>query len=128
MRRRSLLMAIENLGLGARRDRISHVLITCCTGLSAPGLDLEIIERCRLPSSIERTIIVSWAAMPPSNALKLAANRSLGTLAQVLVVNLELCTLASSETPDLEKILSFLLWGDGCAASLVTAEEQGLGA
>jgi predicted naringenin-chalcone synthase len=30
------------------------------------------------------------------------------------------------ETADLQEMLSFLLWGDGCAACLVTAEPKGL--
>ena len=61
------------------------------------------------------------------NALKLARHivRS-EPEARVLVVNLELCTLHLKETHDLEKLLSFCLWGDGCAAALVTAEPHGL--
>ncbi|WP_246750039.1 hypothetical protein [Mesorhizobium caraganae] len=42
--------------------------------------------------------------------------------AKVLLVNIELCTLHLSETTELEKLLSFCLWGDGCAAALVTGE------
>jgi predicted naringenin-chalcone synthase len=37
--------AVDRLQLGAECDRITHLLITCCTGFSAPGLDLELIER-----------------------------------------------------------------------------------
>ena len=33
---------------------------------------------------------------------------------------------ASKRTANLEKLLSFCLWGDGCAAALVTAEPTGL--
>ena len=32
--------AVDKLDLGPDRDRITHLLITCCTGFSAPGLDL----------------------------------------------------------------------------------------
>jgi predicted naringenin-chalcone synthase len=46
--------------------------------------------------------------------------------AKVLVVSLELCTLHMQETPDLEQVLTFLLFGDGCAAALVSAEPEGL--
>jgi len=46
--------------------------------------------------------------------------------ARVLVVNLELCSLHMQETSDLETVLSFLLFGDGCAATLVTADATGL--
>ena len=46
--------------------------------------------------------------------------------ARVLVVNVELCTLHLQETTNLEAALSFLLFGDGAAAALVTAEPEGL--
>jgi predicted naringenin-chalcone synthase len=38
---------------------------------------------------------------------------------------LELCTLHLHETTDLEEILSFLLFGDGCAAALISADPTG---
>lgn len=118
--------AVERLQLGAERDRITHLLITCCTGFSAPGLDLEIIERCRLPSSVERTMIGFMGCYAAINALKLARHivRS-EPAARVLILNLELCTLHLKETADLEQILSFLLFGDGCAACLVSAKPTG---
>ena len=42
------------------------------------------------------------------------------------MVNLELCTLHLQETSDLESVLSFLIFADGCAASMVSAEPAGL--
>ena len=42
------------------------------------------------------------------------------------MLNLALCTLHSQETQHLEQILSFLVFADGAAASLITAREQGL--
>jgi predicted naringenin-chalcone synthase len=119
--------AVEKLNLGADRDRITHLLITCCTGFSAPGLDLELVTRCRLPTSIERTMIGFMGCYAAMNALKLARHivRSEPT-AKVLVINLELCTLHLKEATELDQMLSFLLFGDGCAASLVTAEPTGI--
>ena len=60
------------------------------------------------------------------NALKVArhAVRS-EPEAKVLVVNCELCTLHLKETDDLERLLTFCLWGDGCSAALVSAEATG---
>ena len=118
--------AVERLHLGADRDRISHLLITCCTGFSAPGLDLQLVERCRLPRSVERTMIGFMGCYAAINALKLARHivRSEPS-ARVLILNLELCTLHLKETTDIEQILSFLLFGDGCAACLVSADPIG---
>jgi predicted naringenin-chalcone synthase len=118
--------AVDRLQLGAERDRITHLLITCCTGFSAPGLDLELVERCQLPSSVERTMIGFMGCYAAINALKLARHivRS-EPCARVLIVNLELCTLHLKETTDVERMLAFLLWGDGCAACLVSADPVG---
>jgi predicted naringenin-chalcone synthase len=61
------------------------------------------------------------------NALKLARHivRSEPT-ATVLVVNLELCSLHLQEQWQLEKMLSFLIFGDGASAALVSAAPEGL--
>ena len=61
------------------------------------------------------------------NALKVARHivRSEPS-AQVLAVNLELCTLHLKETDDIEQILSFLIFADGCAASLISADPTGI--
>jgi predicted naringenin-chalcone synthase len=119
--------AVDKLDLGDMRASITHVLITCCTGFSAPGLDLEIVERCGLPRSVERTMIGFMGCYAAINALKLARHivRS-EPQARVLVVNLELCTLHLKETPNLDQVLSFMLFGDGCAACLVSAQEEGI--
>ena len=63
---------IGRLNLGDDRDRITHLLITCCTGLSSPGLDLEIMERCKLPSTVERTFLGFMGCYAAINAFKLA--------------------------------------------------------
>jgi predicted naringenin-chalcone synthase len=119
--------AVEGLELGKDRDRITHLIITCCTGFSAPGVDFQIIERCGLPRSIERTIVGFMGCYAAMNALKLARHiiRSEPD-AKVLVLNLELCTLHLQETANIEQMLSFFLFGDGCAACLITADPQGV--
>ncbi len=118
---------IEKLGLGENRDDITHLLITCCTGFFAPGLDIEIVERCRLPTSAERTTIGFMGCYAAINALKIARHivRSEPS-ARVLILNLELCTLHLQETADLTQLLCFLLFSDGCAASLVTSDPRGI--
>jgi len=119
--------AVRNLGLGDALSRVTHLVVTTCTGLSAPGIDLELVERCGLAGAVERTVLGFMGCYAAINALKLARHivRSEAD-ARVLVVNLELCTLHLKETTDIEEILSFYLWGDGAAASLVSAEKQGV--
>ncbi len=119
--------AIERLGPAVQPDSISHLVITCCTGFSAPGLDFQIIQRCGLSPTIERTMVGFMGCYAAMNALKLARHivRS-ESGARVLVVNLELCSLHLQESLDLNDILSFMIFSDGCAASIVSAEPSGI--
>ena len=106
---------------------ISHLVVVSCTGCAAPGLDLELVERLALSARVERTSIGFMGCYAAINALRLARHvvRSEPD-ARVLVVCLELCTLHLQETSDLEQVLSFLIFADGAAAALVTAEPRGL--
>ncbi len=120
--------SVERVLLGEDRERITHLIVATCTGYSAPGLDLDIIARCELPGSVERTIVGFMGCYAAITALKLARHivRSQSE-ARVLVVNVELCTLHLKESANLEELLSFCLWGDGAAAALVSARPTGIG-
>ncbi len=120
--------ALDRLALSEQeRAGITHVLVTCCTGLYAPGLDFQIVEHLGLSMDLERTMVGFMGCYAAINALKLARHivRS-EPEAGVLMLNLELCTLHFQETQDLEQVLSFLVFADGAAGSLITAREQGL--
>jgi alpha-pyrone synthase len=120
--------ALNKLHLTAEeRTRITHVIVTSCTGLYAPGLDYDIVDHLGLNPSVERTMIGFMGCYAAINALKSAHHivRSVPE-AHVLILNLELCSLHMQETQELDQLLSFLLFADGCAASLVSANPVGL--
>jgi len=120
--------ALDKLSLTREQCRgITHVIVTSCTGLYAPGLDFEVVSHLGLNPSVERTMIGFMGCYAAINALKSAHHivRSEPN-AQVLVLNLELCTLHLQESHELEQVLSFLVFSDGCAASLISAQPQGL--
>lgn len=119
--------ALDRLALSAEERRsIRHVIVTCCTGLYAPGLDFAAIEHLGLDPGTERTMVGFMGCYAAINGLKLARHivRSEPD-ASVLMINLELCSLHLQETQDLEKVLSFLLFADGCAACLIRADDHG---
>lgn len=125
---RLMRCAVDKLALSEEERRgVTHVIVTSCTGLYAPGLDIEIVNHLGLSSSVERTMIGFMGCYAAINALKAARHivRSEPD-SKVLILSLELCTLHMQETQDLGQILSFLLFADGCSASLVTAREAGL--
>ena len=106
---------------------ITHLIITTCTGFYAPGIDLQIIQHYNLNPAIERTIVGFMGCCAAINALKLARHIVHSQkLAKVLVVNIELCTLHLQATHSLEEMLPFLIFSDGCAASIISAQEKGI--
>jgi predicted naringenin-chalcone synthase len=119
--------SVDALGIDQELTDITHLIVASCTGFAAPGIDQQLIERLGLRSSIERTMVGFMGCSAAVNALKLARHivRS-EPQARVLIVNLELCTLHLQDSTDLEVILGALLFGDGSAASLVTAEPSGI--
>jgi predicted naringenin-chalcone synthase len=120
------LSAIRNCLEGVSDTReITHLITVSCTGMSAPGLDLELMEALGLPSTIFRTSINFMGCYAAIHGLKLAhALASTGTGIRVLVVCTELCTLHFQQEPTLDNMLSSLLFADGSAAALVTSDDH----
>jgi predicted naringenin-chalcone synthase len=122
-------LALEAVAaLGENPADFTHIVVASCTGFTAPGLDQVLAARLGMSPDIERTLVGFMGCYAAVSALRAAyhAVRS-DPAARVLVVNLELCTLHLQETPDLETVLSFMLFGDGATAALVTAEPHGIG-
>jgi len=119
--------AVAALDLGAQRQEITHLIVACCTGFTAPGLDFQLMRNLGLRPGVERTIVGFMGCFAAVNSLRLARHivRSEPD-AVVLVVNVELSSLHLQEDAELEKLLSFMLFGDGCSASLVSARPEGL--
>jgi alpha-pyrone synthase len=119
--------ALENIDLSRFKDDVTHVIVACCTGFYAPGIDIDIINHFELKPTVERTIIGFMGCYAAVNALKLARHivRS-EPAAKVIVVNVELCTIHLQEIHDVDQMLCFLLWGDGASACLVSSEPTGI--
>ena len=124
----AVTLAVQAIAkLGIEDAGITHLVVASCTGFTAPGLDQLIADRLGLGGSLERTLVGFMGCYAAVPALRNAHHivRS-DPSARVLVINLELCSLHMQETPDLERVLSFLLFGDGATAALVTVVPHGI--
>jgi alpha-pyrone synthase len=119
--------ALDQLNFAEQKDSITHLILTTCTGFYAPGIDLQVVEHYGLNPSVERTVVGFMGCYAGINALKLARHivRSEPS-SKFAILNLELCTIHLQETDDLEQVLSFLIFADGCSASLVSKEPAGI--
>jgi predicted naringenin-chalcone synthase len=119
---RAIEKCIENK---ISKEEITHLITVSCTGMSAPGLDLQIMEEMDLPSTIFRTSVNFMGCYAAIHGLKLAdAFCRNDKTAKVLVVCTELCTLHFQRENTIDNIASSLLFGDGCAALLVTHDDD----
>ncbi len=104
---------------------ISHLIVVSCTGMYAPGLDIEIIKALNLPSNIQRTAINFMGCYAAFNALKVADSICKAEeKSQVMIVCLELCTLHFQKGKNDVNMLANSLFSDGCAAVLVSSQPK----
>jgi predicted naringenin-chalcone synthase len=111
-------------------QQITHLIAVSCTGMSAPGLDLDIMEAMDLPKNIYRTSVNFMGCYAAVHALKMAHGIIAATPeANVVIVCLEFCTLHFQKDYTIDNITAGLLFADGCAAMLIkndAAKEKGL--
>lgn len=109
-------------------EAITHLITVTCTGLSAPGLDILLAEKLKLPAQIIRTSVNFMGCYAALHALKIADAFCKGNpSAKVLVVCTEICTLHFQKSGNVDAILSSTLFADGSAACLVSGDSQAKG-
>ena len=105
------------------KQSITHIITVTCTGLFAPGLDIELIRALDLNANINRSSINFMGCNAAILALKNADTVCKSNAdAKVLIVCTELCTLHFQKRYDDDYLLSNMLFGDGCAAVLITSQ------
>lgn len=122
------LKAIEKCIIGfIDKSEITHLITVSCTGMSAPGLDLQIAEAMGLPVDVYRTSINFMGCYAAVHGLKIAKQicDSSKKKANVIVVATELCSLHHQKEYTPDNAASSLLFGDGSAAVLVSNELKG---
>jgi predicted naringenin-chalcone synthase len=104
---------------------ITHIITVSCTGMHAPGIDIELVEKLGLNRHTERTCINFMGCYGAINALKVADYICRAdTNARVLVVSVELCTLHFQKVNSLDNWVANSLFSDGAAAVLVEHESK----
>lgn len=100
---------------------ITHLITVSCTGMTAPGLDIKLIEELGLNKNIFRTSVNFMGCYAAIHALKLADMIAQGNSnANIVIVAVELCTLHFQSTMNEDNLGSSLLFADGCAAVLLS--------
>lgn len=105
---------------------VTHLITVTCTGLSAPGIDAELMTRLHLRDDIYRTSVNFLGCNAAFHALKIADMIcKTDHKAKVLVVCVELCTLHFQPKNNHDNLLSNTIFGDGAAAVVLTSNKAG---
>jgi alpha-pyrone synthase len=102
---------------------VTHLITVSCTGMYAPGLDIDLVLALGLNTSVERTAINFMGCYGAFNGLKVAnAICEANAQAVVLVVCVELCTLHFQKENNPNFLFSNALFADGAATCLLSAK------
>lgn len=118
----AILRCLDHRGSFDRKS-LTHLVVVSCTGMYAPGLDIDIIKSLGLSSNIQRLCINFMGCYAAFNGVKLADTFCKSqTDAKVLVVCTELCSLHFQKEKSDDNMLANALFADGSAALLIETE------
>ena len=114
--------ALEQSGVSP--SEITHLVTVTCTGFSAPGVDIELIDGLGLPATTERVQVGFMGCHGSINGMRAARGLvAADPSAKVLMTSVELCSLHYQYGFDADRIVSGALFADG-SGSLVIANSD----
>lgn len=103
------------------KDEITHLITVTCTGLSAPGLDVSLVEVLGLSPQVYRQSINFVGCYAAFHAIRQANDIcAANPEANILIADVELCTIHFQNEKDEDNLMANALFGDGAAAAIVT--------
>lgn len=107
------------------KTEITHLITVSCTGMSAPGLEIQLMQSLGLSPNVQRSSVNFMGCYAAVHALKQADHicRSRPT-SNVLIVCVELCSIHFQREHDMDNVTANLLFADGAAAALVCGENK----
>ena len=96
---------------------VTHLVMVSCTGFHAPGVDIELINRLRLPKTTQRVNIGFMGCHGAINGMRTAQGfAALHPNANILLCAVELCSLHYRFIWEPERMMGNSLFADGAAA------------
>lgn len=107
---------------GCESTTISHLITVSCSGFSAPGFDVGLVERLGLRRDVARTHVGFMGCHGALNGLRVADALSATKSARnVLICCVEICSIHHQYSDELPQIVANALFSDGAAAAVGAA-------
>ncbi|TWT98265.1 type III polyketide synthase [Stieleria varia] len=104
---------------------ITHLVTVSCTGFSAPGVDIHLLQSLGLPGSTQRVHVGFMGCHGAINGLRAARGLAAADPdANILMCCVELCSLHYRMTWDAEAMAGNALFADGAAAVVINNQSN----
>jgi predicted naringenin-chalcone synthase len=115
--------AVSNAGVSV--SELAHLVTVSCSGFSAPGIDIGLIERLGLRRDISRTHVGFMGCHGALNGLRVGSALGMASPGEhVLVCCVELCSLHQQYAPNAQQLVANALFSDGAAAVVGAAADD----
>jgi alkylresorcinol/alkylpyrone synthase len=112
---------------GVRAAQVDTIVTVSSTGISTPSLEARVADRMGFRVEVERVPVFGLGCAGGVSGLSIGARLARSRPGIVLLVAVELCTLAFRlDKLSKENIVATALFGDGAAACLLQAGEAGV--
>ena len=107
-----------------RPREIAHLVTVSCSGFSAPGVDIGLIEQLGLRRDVSRTNVGFMGCHGAMNGLRVAAALAKSNPgSKVLLCCVEICSIHHQYPQQFDHLVANALFSDGAAAAVISAEE-----
>jgi alpha-pyrone synthase len=105
-------------------DEVGLLVLVTSTGFIAPGVDVAIVKELGLSRSVSRVVVNFMGCAAALNAIRTATSyvRAYPGM-KAMVVCIELCSVNAVFEDDVNDVVTHSLFGDGCAALLIGANQ-----
>ncbi|PCJ66016.1 MAG: naringenin-chalcone synthase [Bacteroidetes bacterium] len=118
------IRAIENnKSFHSAKDQITDIIFISCTGMQAPGVEIDIINHYNLPTTIRRYNVNFMGCYASLTGLRMANDICTTPNRTVLLVSVELCTLHFQNKFIDDYLLSNSIFADGAASVIISSNE-----
>ena len=115
----SAFMELHNASLG----HVTHLVWVSCTGMTAPGLELQLRQAFNFRPDLETTAFNFLGCHGFFHALRFASSQvKANPKNKILIVCVELCTLHFQQANQPDQVLANAIFADGGAATVVSGE------
>lgn len=114
----------DNPAFQKHKDNITDVIFISCTGMQAPGAEIDLIHKLGLSSTTHRYNINFMGCYAALTGLRIAKDITATAGRTVLMISVELCTLHFQHRFEDDYLLSNSLFADGAAAVIITSEKH----